>query len=85
MAAFDIITSLFYCCYSHVLFPVIHRHLQYHSPVQTPVYYNDAISLFTREYNSSKIDNLINSDTGYLPIQIGAFRQKSNADKMYFR
>lgn len=51
----------------------------------TPVYYNDALSLFTSEYNSSKIDKLITLSQDIKPIQIGAFRQKSNADKMYFQ
>jgi len=51
----------------------------------TPVYYNDAISLFTREYNSTKIENLLTLTQEIKPIQIGAFRQKSNADKMYFQ
>lgn len=50
-----------------------------------PVYYNDAIRLFTSVYDSIKIDNLITLSRDIKPIQIGAFRQKSNADKMYFQ
>ncbi len=51
----------------------------------SPVYYNDAINLFTTEYNSSKIDDLIRLTKDIKPIQIGAFRQRSNAEKMYFQ
>jgi hypothetical protein len=50
-----------------------------------PVYYNDAIKLFTAEYNSSEIDDLIKLTQDIKPIQIGAFRQRSNAEKMYFQ
>ena len=49
----------------------------------TLVYFSDAITLFTSEYNSSKIENLINLSQDIKPIQIGAFRLKSNAQKMY--
>ncbi|MFZ0281739.1 MAG: HEAT repeat domain-containing protein [Bacteroidales bacterium] len=51
----------------------------------SPVYYNDAIRLITSEYNSSKIDKLISLSRDIKPIQIGAFKQRSNAEKMYFQ
>ncbi|MGB8491815.1 MAG: HEAT repeat domain-containing protein [Bacteroidales bacterium] len=49
----------------------------------SPIYFNDAIRLFTAEPDSVKIDNLISRSGDFYPIQIGAFRVKANADRMY--
>lgn len=51
----------------------------------TPVYYNDALTLFTSAYNSTKFDKLKALSQDIKPIQIGAFKEKANADKMYFQ
>jgi len=55
------------------------------SPAPAPVYFNDAIRLFTSEYDGSKIDHLISLTRDIKPLQIGAFRQKSNAEKIYYQ
>ena len=55
------------------------------SPAPAPVYYNDAIRLFTTEYDSLKIDHLISLTQDVKPLQIGAFRRKSNAEKIYYQ
>ena len=49
----------------------------------SPIYFNDAVRLFTTEPDSAKIDNLISRSGDFYPIQIGAFRLKANADRMY--
>ena len=49
----------------------------------SPIYITDGISLITTEMNSSRLDNLISLSKDIYPIQIGAFRIKTNAEKMY--
>jgi len=49
----------------------------------SPIYITDGISLITSELNSSRLDNLISLSKDIYPIQIGAFRIKTNAEKMY--
>jgi len=56
------------------------------SPVSnnpSPIYITDGVSLITSELNSSRLDNLISLSKDIYPIQIGAFRIKTNAEKMY--
>jgi hypothetical protein len=48
----------------------------------SPIYITDGISLITSELNSSRLDNLISLSRDIYPIQIGAFRIKTNAEKM---
>jgi hypothetical protein len=45
----------------------------------------DGVSLITTGMNSSRLDNLISLSKDIYPIQIGAFRIKTYADKMYNR
>jgi hypothetical protein len=49
----------------------------------TPIYIMDGISLITSEMNNSRLDNLISLSKDIYPIQIGAFRVKTNAEKMF--
>ena len=49
----------------------------------SPIYITDGVSLITTEMNSSRLDNLISLSKDIYPIQIGAFRIKTNAEKMY--
>lgn len=49
----------------------------------SPIYITDGISLITTEMNNSRLDNLISLSKDIYPIQIGAFRIKTNAEKMY--
>ena len=49
----------------------------------SPIYITDGVSLITTEMNSSRLDNLISLSRDIYPIQIGAFRIKTNAEKMY--
>lgn len=68
----------------------IYNNTVHRSPVNSsvrpaPVYYPDAISLFTSAYDSLKINSLVSLSQDIKPIQIGAFRQKTNAEKIYFQ
>jgi hypothetical protein len=49
----------------------------------TPIYIMDGVSLITSEMNNSRLDNLISLSKDIYPIQIGAFRVKTNAEKMF--
>jgi len=58
--------------------------ISYPAPVKpSPVYFNDAIRLFTLDYDSVEINNLISLTEDIKPVQIGAFRQKTYADMFY--
>jgi hypothetical protein len=48
----------------------------------SPIYIADGINLITSELNSSRLDILISLSKDIYPIQIGAFRIKTNAEKM---
>ena len=48
----------------------------------SPIYIADGINLITSELNTSRLDNLISLSKDIYPIQIGAFRVKTNAEKM---
>jgi hypothetical protein len=48
----------------------------------SPIYITDGINLITSELNNSRLDNLISLSKDIYPIQIGAFRIKTYAEKM---
>jgi hypothetical protein len=50
-----------------------------------PIFISDGVSLITVEMNNDRLDNIINVSKDIYPIQIGAFRHKSNADRMFAR
>jgi hypothetical protein len=49
----------------------------------SPIYINDGVALITSEFNNSRLDNLISLSKDIYPIQIGAFRLKTNAERMF--
>ncbi|MCX6259361.1 MAG: hypothetical protein NTY95_00800, partial [Bacteroidia bacterium] len=49
----------------------------------SPIYITDGVSLITSEMNNNRLDNLISLSKDIYPIQIGAFRLKTNAEKMF--
>jgi len=49
----------------------------------SPIYITDGVSLITSELNSNRLDNLISLSKDIYPIQIGAFRLKTNAELMF--
>ena len=49
----------------------------------TPIYITDGVALITSEMNNNRLDNLISLSKDIYPIQIGAFRLKTNAERMY--
>jgi len=49
----------------------------------SPIYIMDGVSLITSEMNNNRLDNLISLSKDIYPIQIGAFRLKTNAEKMF--
>jgi hypothetical protein len=49
----------------------------------TPVYVSDGMHLITSEADDARIDNIIRIARDIYPVQIGAFRLKTNADRMY--
>jgi HEAT repeat protein len=51
----------------------------------TPIYIPDGLTLITTDLNSSRLDNLISLSKDVYPIQIGAFRVKTNAERMFNR
>lgn len=58
--------------------------VSYPAPVNlSPVYYNDAIRIFTLDFDSIEINNLISLTNEVKPVQVGAFRRKIYAD-MFF-
>ncbi len=48
-----------------------------------PVYIPDGASLITTGVNEARLNDVIDLSKDFYPIQIGAFRVKSNAEKMY--
>ena len=52
-------------------------------PPPSPIYVADAVDLFTSEANSEKLNYLITKSAEDFPIQVGAFRLKSNAEGFY--
>lgn len=48
-----------------------------------PVYIPDGASLITTGVNEERLNDVIDLSKDFYPIQIGAFRVKSNAEKMY--
>jgi len=52
-------------------------------PPPSPIYVADAVDLFTSEANSEKLNYLISKSAEDFPIQVGAFRLKSNAEGFY--
>ena len=48
----------------------------------SPIYIMDGVALITSDMNNSRLDNLISLSKDIYPIQIGAFRLKTNAEKM---
>lgn len=48
----------------------------------SPIYIADGIDLITSELNGTRLDNLISLSRDIYPIQIGAFRIKTNAEIM---
>ncbi len=49
----------------------------------SPIYITDGVALITSEMNNSRLDNLIRLSRDIYPIQIGAFRLKTNAERMF--
>jgi HEAT repeat protein len=49
----------------------------------SPIYITDGVALITSEMNNSRLDNLISLSKDIYPIQIGAFRLKTNAERMF--
>jgi len=49
----------------------------------SPIYITDGVALITSEMNNNRIDNLISLSKDIYPIQIGAFRLKTNAEVMF--
>jgi len=49
----------------------------------SPIYITDGIALITSEMNVSRLDNLISLSRDIYPIQIAAFRLKTNAERMF--
>lgn len=49
----------------------------------SPIYVPDGAALITSEVNDSRLDNLISLSRDIYPIQIGAFRLKTNAERMF--
>jgi hypothetical protein len=49
----------------------------------SPIYITDGVALITSEVNDSRLDNLISLSKDIYPIQIGAFRLKTNAERMF--
>ena len=49
----------------------------------SPIYITDGVDLITSEMNNNRLDNLISLSKDIYPIQIGAFRLKTNAEKMF--
>jgi hypothetical protein len=62
-------------------FPVVNRSYVSEKPV--PVFAPDGVTLITSEMNNSRLDNLISLSKDIYPIQVGAFRIKTNAEKMF--
>lgn len=48
-----------------------------------PVYIPDGAALITEGVNEARLNDVIDLSKDFYPIQIGAFRVKSNAEKMY--
>jgi hypothetical protein len=49
----------------------------------SPIYITDGVSLITSFMNNNRLDNLISLSRDIYPIQIGAFRLKTNAELMF--
>jgi len=49
----------------------------------SPIFITDGVALITSEMNNNRLDNLISLSKDIYPIQIGAFRLKTNAEKMF--
>ncbi len=49
----------------------------------SPIYITDGVNLITSVMNNSRLDNLISLSKDIYPIQIGAFRLKTNAELMF--
>jgi hypothetical protein len=49
----------------------------------SPIFIPDGASLITSELNTERLDNIISLSNDVYPIQIGAFRVKTYADRMY--
>ncbi len=54
-------------------------------PPPEPIYIMDAVDLFTTGSDNAKIDYLVSMSAEDYPIQVGAFRLKSNAERFYHR
>jgi HEAT repeat protein len=52
-------------------------------PTPEPIYIMDAVDLFTTGSDEAKIDYLVSMSAEDYPIQVGAFRLKSNAERFY--
>jgi HEAT repeat protein len=61
--------------------PVVNSSYVTNNP--SPIYITDGVALITSEMNNSRLDNLISLSKDIYPIQIGAFRIKTYAEKMY--
>jgi len=51
----------------------------------SPIYITDGVALITSEMNNNRLDNLISLSKDIYPIQIGAFRLKTNAELMFVK
>jgi hypothetical protein len=70
--------------------PVTEFHLSplvsFPAPIHpSPVYYGDAIRLFTSDFDSTAFSNLLTLTNDVKPLQVGAFREKIYADKFFSR
>lgn len=52
-------------------------------PAPSPIFINDAVDLFTAGNDNARLDYLISRSAESYPIQVGAFRLKANAERMY--
>jgi hypothetical protein len=57
--------------------------LSYTANHPSPIFIPEGAALITSNGNDSKIDNLISLSKDIYPIQIGAFRLKTNAERMF--
>jgi len=55
----------------------------YVSNSPSPIFITDGVALITSEMNNSRLDKLIRLSKDIYPIQIGAFRLKTNAERMF--
>lgn len=72
---------------SLLLFAVVQADPPFRAPYvsnsPSPIFITDGVALITSEMNNSRLDKLIRLSKDIYPIQIGAFRLKTNAERMF--